>query len=514
MKPWEKYQSQSSAQADGPWNKYKVTDQARAEFRKEQQMDRPIEAGLTSAAEAGTFGYLPQLEALATLGSKKLYQATGLFPESVGAELARQEEKGNIRPEGQFTALRDIGAAENRELAKYNPKASIAGTVAGGLLQAPLMAAAAPLKGASALKQAAATGALTGAIYNPGDVEGELSGLQLGERATGAAMGGLLGGVGQKIGETVSKIPTKLAEKAKTFGERGAIKAAGAYGIKQMEGLMNKKAVSKVADVMKKEGLLQPGQSYDDVLGATKAKLADYGRQIDEIYSSMGAQPFDQAGVVNSMLEKVVKVRPEVGAGNYDTQVQTVIDEITNSQAFQTGNVKGMNNLIGDVSKLIDFSKKSQELPAIEQAYKEIRNVLREQTEKLAEQTGNKQLKDLNRTYSALKDVEALAGKRVARESANQFLGLSDKILGSGGMAAGAMTGETPEERAKNMLIYGGLLGGGSKLMRSYGSPIASKMALGAGGLLEKVPQIPEAITTGGPSRQLLVNEMMRQRKQ
>lgn len=509
MKPWEQYQNTS-----GPWNKYKVTDQAKAEFKKEQAMDKPIEAAATSAADAATFGYLPQLESLATLASKKLYQGTGLFPESVGAELARQEEKGNIRPEGQYTALRDIGAKENKELAKYNPTASIAGTVGGGLLQAPLMAAAAPLKGLSTLKQAAATGALTGALYNPGDVEGELSGLQLGERATSAGIGGLVGGVGQKIGQSVSKIPTKIAESVQTFGERNAIKSAGAYGIKQMEGLMNRKAVSKVADVMKKEGLLQPGQSYDDVLGATKAKLADYGRQIDEIYTSMGAQPFDQTGVVNAMVEKVVKARPKVGAGNYDAQVQGVIDDITNSEAFKTGNVKGINDLIGDVSELIDFSKKSQELPAVERAYKEIRNVLREQTEKLAEQTNNKQLKDLNRTYSALKDVESLSGKRVARESANQFLGLSDKILGSGGMAAGAMTGETPEERAKNMLIYGGLLGGGSKLMRSYGSPVATQMALGAGGLLKQVPQIPEAITTGGPSRQLLVNEIMRQRKQ
>jgi hypothetical protein len=95
------------------------------------------------------------------------------------------------------------------------------------------------------------------------------------------------------------------------------------------------------------------------------------------------------------------------------------------------------------------------------------------------------ELRQANKEYGQLATAERVAKDKIARESANRFFSLGDRLTGGAGAAIGASTGNTPEERIKNGLI--GLVSGSvaGKVGR-YSLPVAARSAQKLGNALKQ----------------------------
>lgn len=137
---------------------------------------------LQGFGQAGSFGYLPELQAAATKPLQSLYETfTG---EDLGEDVPYSDRLKSFRG-------RDVQMQEER------PGTYLAGQVGGAIASAPLVGGKA-LQGASALQkigQAAKIGAISGAAYNPhaGETGSDLSPM-LAERGGNAVAGGIIGG--------------------------------------------------------------------------------------------------------------------------------------------------------------------------------------------------------------------------------------------------------------------------------------------------------------------------------
>jgi len=473
-------------------------DKNKKAYKEKTAYDKPVTSFLRGVADTATLGYLPQIEA----GSRKLadkvagtiYENTGLLSDSPAAVVSRMKKEGYDIDLPDYTQLRDESVREGEKLKKYNPKSSLGGMVAGGLLSAPLIAGGGAASVGGRLGQAALSGGALGALYNPGDREGEISPLQLQDRAVGAATGAAGGLVGQGLGELAKAAGKAIPENLKSFAREKAFKSSGAM-LKDFKKAVGKDKLDELGETMFKEKLFKPGKSFDYVADQSSEKLDEVGKKIGDVYKKIGVQPIDQRQIYDDIVGDVIKNRPRVGGDVYDAKVQAILDDLIQDPSFKSGDIRGMNDFVREIDNMIDYSKRANEMKSVQQGYLSIKNKVRSLINKIAEDTGSPELKDLNKRYSNLIQINKIANDRVAREASNRAFGLTDTIAGSGGVGVGLLSGETPEDKIKNAIIYGGLLGGGNKLMRSYGTPAAASAARGLGGLLERnMPEIPRAL--------------------
>lgn len=288
----EGYVAKSRAPAQGAGSKY-----------------TPAETALGAFGNAAALGYLPQIEAA----------VEGLLPDpTAGADEALRSKGITIQQERPgYIERRDQSAARLKEQAAENPKAALAGTVAGvlsgGVALSPLLPAGVATAGSAnlgkALVQAGASaklargtlgainaakgGAIAGAAANPGDQEGEYNPLQLGDRAGNAVMGGLTAGTLQAGTSAViaaaPKVSALLRDTAveKAFKSlnpnKSATKLAQATGQDKAVGatLLDEGALPVLATpgrIAKRVGRLkeEAGEEVGRILDEADAQTVDY----------------------------------------------------------------------------------------------------------------------------------------------------------------------------------------------------------------------------------------------
>lgn len=246
----------------------------------------PMEAALSGFGKAASFGYLPQLQAVT---EKLLPDPTNEAKESLA-------KRGfNLPGEKTYTQLRDEAAKFQEQLAQENPKASLAGEVAGTVFGG----AAIPGGGAKTflgkLGQAAKTGAVYGAIRNPGETQDEVSPIQLGERvknvATDAALGtaaqGVFSGIG-KIGEKIAKSPLAT----KTYAEMKALKASG-FMKPAFQKAFGKGRAEELGRTVIDEKIVQIGDDISSIAKKAEKLKEESGQNIANIYKNANEQASD-----------------------------------------------------------------------------------------------------------------------------------------------------------------------------------------------------------------------------
>ena len=167
------------------------------------------DAALEGYGQTATMGYLPHIQAGAERGLEKLLGFFGAGPEATDAKL---REQGFQLPEQSYVNERDENIARHEQQAKDSPIASGAGKFAGIVASSAMMPGSGAAKGAglaAKLGNAAKTGAMQGAVYNPGDTKGEVDPLQLGDRAGNAALGAATGTALSAAGSGISKLADK-----------------------------------------------------------------------------------------------------------------------------------------------------------------------------------------------------------------------------------------------------------------------------------------------------------------
>ena len=250
-----------------------------------------LETGIESFGNQASFGYLPQIQA----ATEPLVQgAMGLFGDNIDEKLRAQGF--NIQESAPTTYLqrRDENIARQQLQKSENPDAALYSGLAGGLVSGIATGGALGslgLGGRAAsfggrLAQAAGTGAVTGAIRNPGDTQGEVSPFQPTERAenmaldaaTGAVFQGGLEGAG-KIGSLLKNAPKTL----KSYSELKALKGSGAM-LKDFRTAFEKGKAYKLGEAAIDEGLIAMGDDIADVAQKAKAVKGEVGNNIGKVY--------------------------------------------------------------------------------------------------------------------------------------------------------------------------------------------------------------------------------------
>lgn len=282
-----------------------------------------------------------------------------------------------------------------------------------------------------------------------------------------------------------------------------AIKSSGAM-LKDFRNIFNKGMESELAESMYKHKLIKPGADYTSIAEGSAKHLQDYGKKISDTYDlvnqAVQQKTADQGEAFYKALadkytqklsQDVSKVRPKIGAEQFDAKVTNIINDVVKDPTDLV-DVKKVNDIIGQIDEQINWGKKSNELPAVQKGLLKLRQSLRDVTVSMADEVGKasgnpelaKQLQDLNKNYHHLKTINTMSQDRVAREAAKQAFGLIPSITTGTGAIAGVATGESFEDRIKNMLAGAALGYTGSKAMK-YGLPIASQAARGVGSGLQ-----------------------------
>lgn len=460
--------------------------------------ERLGEAALEGFGKAATFGHLPQLQAGVAKGIEAITPKS-----SVDRDLEAQGF--TVKPgEQDYAQTRDQMIERQEGLQKQHPGGFLAGQAAGTI--ATLPAAGKIIPGPTAatalgrVGQASLGGAITGAIENPGDKKGEVSPLQLGDRAVNAGLGFLTGAVGQSVvGEAIPKIGGKL----KAFAQEKAVKSSGAM-LKDFRRIFGKDRVGELGDAMFEHGLVKPGFTFSDVADKSSQIKQRAGQQIGAIYSELtdriAANPkkmgelleFEPKRVIDRLFQSVSdpKVAPNLDRKAYSDTMSKYIDEIASSGKLH--DIRYLNDVIGEVSDKVNWSKRVHDLAPAEQGFVALRTELRKMVNEAADKVGNALsldkvssdvLKRLNKTYGSMAEISTMAKDRVARNAANRFFSPSDYGAGGVGMAVGAMTGNSPEEKIKNAAMGAGL-GVANRAARLYALPALATAAHKAGGLL------------------------------
>jgi hypothetical protein len=461
------------------------------------------EALMGGASDVATLGLLPQVTAM----SEPLI--------SRGLNLVRKEQipeapfKQMVPGSPEFIKARDEYRGQLEEIKQRSPKSFAAGQIGGAIATSPLIPVGKATGLLGGVGQAAKGGAIVGALQNPGDIEGDASDLQLKERAKGALTGGALGAASGLLAKGVTEGVKAIKNAPKAIDELAknkAFKASGAM-LKDFRKAFDKGKVNELGQEMFDSGLVTAGSTFDDVAAKTSVIKKDVGSKIGEIYNSvsdkMKLNPISKDNAINELIDasSSSKIRPTIGKDAYDTKMLSVIEDIS-KQNDVFDNPKVMNELIGEIDQKINYAKKTQDLPEIQQGLLAIRNKLREQLTSRVDEIGNelnntnlkKELLDLNKRYSRISELNAISSDRVARESANRAFGLTDTIVASGVGGAGAMEGYRQDgvTGALKGLALGAAAGLANKGARQYGSPLLAQGLLKTG---QKLAQTPETVS-------------------
>lgn len=454
----------------------------------------PLQTFGEQTAQSITLGYLPQLTGLAGKAAKTVGLIQDPYENIVMAKGAQEK-----KPSLDYTALRDETIASLEESAKQNPRAALAGSIGGALATAPIAGAA--LGGAKAatglgrLGQAAKAGGIMGLIQNPGDIEGEIAPVQAAERLKGGAIGGLLGGAGQAAGEGIAAGARAIkgsGEALKKLGQEKAFKATGAM-LKDFREAAGKNRIGELGDYLLEKKLVKPGANFESIAQGSAKLKEQAGKTIGDVYKKVGEATkvtIDKDKLYGGLIDAVSdpKVRPKVNVDAYDNAMTKIMDDVVGR--LDITDVRNVNDAIGDIDDLINYSKRANELPAVQQGYTKIRNELRKivnkHVDEVADSLGDsklgEKLRSANKEYQNATQINKISSDRVLREEANRFLSPSDYGVAGIGSLSGSLLGG----------VQGAALGAGAGLLnkgaRLYGNPLLAKGAVTAGGLLEKAP--------------------------
>lgn len=460
---------------------------------------------LESAGNALSAGYLPQLQAGFEKVNNFIASPTGDVDEKLKAQGFKLPE------EKSYVQMRDENIKRQEAQAERNPYAAAAGTVAGIATTLPVAGASNLISkgvgGFSRLMNSAATGGAFSALANPGDVEGVVNPVQLAERSSNAYKGGALGAAGQtggeaiaKIGETVKKAPGSLEKLAKIK----AFKAAGAM-LKDFRAARGDKAAEEIGETLLSKNIVKAGDGIEDIAAKTSAAKNEAGQTIRGVYgkvrdhiNNLAADTSPQGIKAQSLIQKTALSGDEAAL-----RVETRLSKFQKNNLGNT-EVKGkMDEVLTDLKALgpdadisdwlaarnslddrINYSKKMGELPLLQQQLQATRDEMTKMLQNRVRTLGKvvkdpeliTTLRQANKEYGQLATVERFATDRVARDNANRFFSLGDRISSGAGATIGVASGNSPEERIKNGLI--GFVGG--RVAAKYGRHSTAMAAKGA----------------------------------
>ncbi len=300
------------------------------------------------------------------------------------------------------------------------------------------------------------------------------------------------------------------------FKQSGAMlkDARRALGKNQMETL-GRTMLDKTVDVADEAGnitkvpLMKAGDTVEDIAEKTGLLKKQTGEKIGQIYDSIDSKIADENFLKSLPKDKAEKL---ASASRFDPKVDVpelhkminekygsklegkkVLSKVEDLLQDMTSRGNTLNDslaLKGELDEMINYSKQTQDLPAYQKALVDIRNHIRDKTNKYATDVADvlgtktgKELNDLNKTYGAVSTLNQISSDRTARNVANRMISPSD--YGAG--AIGTLATHNP--------VYGVASAIGNKLGRERGAGIGARGAESLYNLTQGLLPVTEPMT-------------------
>lgn len=450
-----------------------------------------LDSAARGIAQGSTLGFADELGGLIGAGYDKIAGLFGDSPTEVNAKLAAQGFKGDIGPtdfKSAYKQSRNEQRVDDLAAQEANPWTYGLSNVAGSMIVPGGNIA----KGTSALK-AGGIAAGMGALQGAGNTEDIASMKALEDIASGAALSGLTGSAFQGLSNKFSKInPNEIEDSIRGMANSQAARALGAE-----RGTIKSLGNDQVQDIGRyalDNKLLTPLSNVDDVIARNEAVQSKAGSKMGDIFKEIDNA---QASTFN----------PNVAAKRLEDQLGGFYrDPINKGEVNQFDNIlasiknRGVNDIpiqeaqklkekIGKVANWKNNVVVSDKEKMAREAYDIVNKYIDESTD-VASDLMNKEgrgdlssaLKQARAEYAGSKGAEKLLTNKQAREQGNKMFGLTDTILGAGGVAAAPYTGGL--SAAPIALV------GGKKLLEKYGSQTA---AIGLDKIGDVVKNNPQA---------------------
>lgn len=428
-----------------------------------------VKAVVGHAANAATLGYLPQISAAV---EPAVFKAMDLATGS-NASLGEKD----------YVQRRDAYQKDLDEEYKNNPTASAVGTVGGAILGGAALSPLSPAKAATVtgrIAQAMGTGAIMGAVSNPGDSAGEVDPVQLKARVKDAALTAPLAGAFQGAAEGVGAIGSAISDR---LSGRAAQRFANAMGMDKSgaKTLLSKygpEAVQELGQAGIDEGLSTPLATPAKIMESAEAAKQKVGVSLGDLLTkadSGGAPKISAKDIALKLADS-----PDLQALNSTPGMEGGSEKVGNmlQTLYNNGDnlsLKDAQSLRQGIDEAINFSKRTDTLPMAQQFLYDMRSEISgAMNDSVNAYQGDDSdvLRALNRRYSDLSRIEDIATRKTAGNVANRAIGLTDTIAGAGGAGVGATIGAhvAGPLGAKVGSVAGGILGTGTnKLARTYG---------------------------------------------
>ena len=444
-------------------------------------------AALEHYGNTATMGYLPQLQA----GLEKV------LPNPTADVDADLEVQGFSVPSNDrgYLEARDENIKRLADEKAEHPIASgvgtAAGIVAGAVMPAAKIAKTAGL-GAKML-QGAKTGAMYGAIANPGDTEGEYSPLQVMDRGKNAAIGAGIGAIAPVAVEGVKKGAGAVKD---YLSKKAALKATRALGRptpKQAAEMARLGTDEKLGRELLDDGAIPVLGTPGRIAKRVDALKEETGEQIGSLIDRGGDQKLidaERLGIEILDSPELAQMRTTPGMENTAAMIEKQVETLAKNGKLT---LKEAQKLRQGIDKSINFNKAAPEMRGAQEGlYKQrtaIRDAMNEGINSLPGFAEKDALLKANRKYGRLSEASDILEREIGRDQANRSISLTDTIAG----AAGASTGNPAAALALGAANKFGRTFGNSIQARVYDS-IAKKAGLVPGAMEKVNPQVASMI--------------------
>lgn len=483
--------------------------------------DAPDGPGMTEAMLSGAASGLTNRLQPVLAGAIGATVSPALFPESVRARYADQDEPEASSWLERYRRERDSAIAGADRLRAASPKAFGAAELAGDIAREGVTAAMTGGASATPLGQGL-TGFIGGAAESKEDLTTLSPKALVGAGARGLVTGGLAAGgshLGNRYGGVIARKAGDIAEPVMRWGQEGAAKAAGA--IKQhFKALGGLDKVRQLGQDLLDSGIVSTFASKEDVLDRALALSDDAGGRMGQILSTLDeatSSGFDWNRAAGDVYRRVAEMNPAEAAiiepvmrdvlgylkagrdrgGGFalanaiKSTVQKTIGKYSQDPTvrFELGNA-----IAGILKDTIDSQ--------VEQAFgRVVRGVAEasspsltqeaaQQVEKVAGKSILERWLAAKRDYGIAQNAERLANHGLAQEWGNRWV--TPSSYGSGIAAYLAAAQANPERVLTNAAI-GGAAGLANKAALKYGRSATSTGARALGEGLERLSKSPGA---------------------
>lgn len=461
--------------------------------------DRSGEAFVRNFGNGVSMGYLPQIEAAISPAIQKTLDLVA--SDDTDEKLKEQGFVVNNGPEESYVQRRDRNIQELKQLKEENPASSMAGEISGAVVNGIATGGGlSKLLGASGkvatmgkrFADSAKTGAVYGAIRNPGDVEGEVNVLQLKDRAKNAAkdaatglvvQGGLEGLKG--AGEAVKSAGKNI----KTYSQNKTLKASGAM-LKDFRKAVGKKKVAELGQAAIDEKLVNIGDDVADIAKNAEKAMKDSGNKIGDIYNKADKITTLSKGDFKKLNDEYLNEASERLQGTIDgEEIAGKLEKVLETVRSGDTSFGALRKLRASIDKKINYAKETKDLPEYQEELVHLRNKIQDLVKSKIGNSNSQLSKELareNKRFSNISEIAKMSKDKMAREEANAAFGLRERMSGGAGAIVGGVVGGG---------IPGAIAGGAAgaittKVARQYGTPFVAMTANKVAKALDKNPQL------------------------